>query len=101
MSNAIDKRYEYYQTLIDDLLDERAKLDATDHLDAWKSAREAEVAIVGKALASYSVPGRNFVFRSAVEARETAEIELAKVEAIIGLAGGGCALVDLSGGRWA
>jgi hypothetical protein len=99
VSNAIENRYAYYANLIDDLLDEQAKVDAYDHLESWKLAREASVAIVGKALASYSAPGRNFVFRSAVEARETADIELAKVEAILGLSGA-CAYVDLSGGRW-
>jgi exopolyphosphatase/pppGpp-phosphohydrolase len=65
----------------------------------WKAARAATASLGAGTLSQYSIAGRTFTKRTLKELQDFARSELQEVLGILGIAGGGSALIDLSGGR--
>ena len=99
MGKALNDLAEHYAELIDALTDTTAQFEAIEHLEVWKAARAASASLGAGTLSQYSIAGRTFTKRTLKELQDFARSELQEVLSILGIAGGGSALIDLSGGR--
>lgn len=98
-SNSVDNLFAHYAGLIDAVTDTLAALEARVALDEWRAAKLASMALSGRQTSGYSMAGRSLQFRTAADAEAASERAMSNLRSLLGLADGGIAFVDLSGGR--
>jgi len=80
----IEALYEYYAEKISALTEEESKLTAAVVLDHWKAAEYAYRYWTERGTNSYSISGRQYIFKSRSDAENTRNNTLAELKSLLG-----------------